>query len=141
MSFLTEDEGIDGCMMIHPIGDYSGVDPGTACVIPSLAVREVAVDFFGKAAHAGEAPWEGINALDAVYIAYGSISALRQQLHPTDKVHGIITNGGEAPNGECWMPLALTEVVPDYAAMRYFIRAKTAKDVDALVTKVKACFE
>lgn len=87
--------------MIHPVGDYAGVGPGTACVIPTLAVREMDIEFFGRPAHAGVAPWEGLNALDAVYIAYGSISTLRQQLHPTDKVHGIITNGGKAPNSEC----------------------------------------
>jgi amidohydrolase len=123
-------KGVDACMMVHPVGDYAGVAPGTACVIPTLAVRELGVEFFGRPAHAGVAPWEGVNALDAVHLAYASISALRQQLHPTDKVHGIITHGGKAPN-----------IVPDYTAMRYFIRAKTAKDVEELLAKVKACFE
>ncbi|BEJ00189.1 hypothetical protein CcaverHIS631_0500460 [Cutaneotrichosporon cavernicola] len=122
--------GIDACMMVHPVGDYAGVAPGTACVIPTLAVVELGIEFFGRPAHAGVAPWEGVNALDAVHLAYGSISALRQQLHPTDKVHGIITHGGKAPN-----------IIPDYAAMKYFIRAKTANDVEALVAKVQACFD
>lgn len=86
-------------MMIHPVGGM-GEGPGTAGIVPTLAINTVNVEFFGKTAHAGGAPWDGVNALDAVNIAYSSISAMRQQLHTTDRVHGIITKGGDAPNSE-----------------------------------------
>jgi len=86
-------------MMIHPGGlpDGSG---GVGVVSPTLAIQTIDVEFHGRTAHAAGAPWNGINALDAANIAYTAVSALRQQIHPTDRVHGIIVKGGEAPNGE-----------------------------------------
>lgn len=98
-SALTPDAGLEACMMIHPVGGM-GVAAGTAGVAPTLAINTVNVEFFGKTSHAGGAPWDGVNALDAVNIAYSSISAMRQQMHPTDRVHGIIIKGGDAPNSE-----------------------------------------
>lgn len=109
------DEGMDVCMMVHP--GQSQV--GQASISPTLAVQSFEVEFHGvstenhycckqifrlttnkKPAHAAGAPWDGINALDAATMAYASINAMRQQLHPSDRVHGIIVNGGEAPNSE-----------------------------------------
>lgn len=51
-------------------------------------------------AHAGAAPWEGKNALDAAFLAYANISALRQQIRPDERVHGIMEGKNWAPNGE-----------------------------------------
>ncbi len=73
-----------------------------------LALKMVGVEFFGKSAHASAAPWDGINALDAMVMAYQNISVLRQQMHTTDRVHGIIKKGGEAPN-----------IIPDYTSAEY----------------------
>jgi metal-dependent amidase/aminoacylase/carboxypeptidase family protein len=70
----------------------------------------LSVEYFGKAAHAAAAPWDGINALhDAMVISYQNISALRQQMQASNRVHGIIKKGGEAPN-----------IVPDYTQAEYF---------------------
>lgn len=80
------------------------------------------VEFFGKSAHASAAPWDGmkpviiiitkgINALDAMCLAYQNISVLRQQMQTTNRVHGIIKKGGEAPN-----------IIPDYTHAEYFTR-------------------
>jgi hypothetical protein len=52
----------------------------------------------GQPAHASAAPWQGVNALDALVLAYQSISVLRQQILPNQRIHGIITKGGDAPN-------------------------------------------
>ena len=52
-----------------------------------------------KRAHASGAPWEGQNALDAAFVAYSSISALRQQIKPDHRVHGVIEGKDWAPNG------------------------------------------
>jgi hypothetical protein len=50
-------------------------------------------------AHAGYAPWEGVNALDAAFVAYAGISALRQQIRPEQRVHGVISGRDWTPNG------------------------------------------
>lgn len=42
------------------------------------------------------APWVGVNALDALVQVWNGISMMRQQLMPTDRVHGIVTDGGQA---------------------------------------------
>lgn len=61
-----------------------------------IAVHDVKVEFFGKPTHASATPWEGINALDAMVQLWNNISMMRQQLMPTDRVHGIVTDGGLA---------------------------------------------
>ncbi len=82
--------------------------------------------FTEKTAHAAASPEEGINALDAVIQLYNSINALRQQLPSDVKIHGVITEGGKAPN-----------IIPDYAAARFFIRAATRKRCAEVTEKVK----
>ena len=53
-----------------------------------------------RSAHAALSPWEGQNALDAAVLAYNNIAALRQQLRPHVRVHGIFTGEAWATNGE-----------------------------------------
>nr|CAG8458714.1 2215_t:CDS:10 [Entrophospora candida] len=116
-------KGIDASLMVHPAhadaiyGNY-------------LASASVNVEYFGKGAHAAGSPWEGANALDAVVSAYNSISLLRQQLHPTNRVHGIITNGGKALN-----------VITDYASAKFNIRAPSKSQLTQLRYKITACFD
>jgi metal-dependent amidase/aminoacylase/carboxypeptidase family protein len=110
-------------MMMHP-GDYNRVD-GRA-----LACATLDATYHGKAAHASSRPWEGVNALDGLVIAYQAIAALRQHIKPTQRIHGVITDGGQAAN-----------IVPERAAARFFVRTETAKDLAALQTRVVACFE
>ena len=85
-------------MMIHP-ATRNEVDP------LMIAVKQLDIEFYGKAAHASGSAYVGKNALDAQILAYNNISALRQQLQPVEKVHGIITHGGESPN-----------IIPDYTS-------------------------
>lgn len=61
-----------------------------------------------RRAHAALSPWEGTNALDAAVLAYNNISALRQQLRPTHRVHGIIEGKDWAPN-----------IIPDFSRFMY----------------------
>ncbi|KAG8685545.1 hypothetical protein FRC11_010428 [Ceratobasidium sp. 423] len=87
---------MDICLMAHPVpGDSRLVETTT-----SLANQSFEVEYHGQSAHAGAAPWEGKNALDAVFVAYAAIGALRQQIHPTARVHGIIEGRDWASNGE-----------------------------------------
>jgi amidohydrolase len=115
-------EGIDSALMIHPAG-VNLVD------MPSIAVGEVNVAYKGIAAHASAMPERGRNALDALVLAYQSISALRQHIKPTERLHGIITDGGQAPN-----------IVPERAAGRFYVRASNSKELEPLKERVVACF-
>ena len=114
---------IDICMMVHP----APVD----VLKPTILARDsVKVTFRGHAAHAAAFPWEGINALDAAVMAYTSISMLRQQIKPTWRVHGIVSEGGVKPN-----------IIPDRSQLLYSLRAPSVKELNDLKEKVANCFE
>jgi amidohydrolase len=115
-------DGVDAAMMVHP----AGVNLVT---MPSIAVAELEVRYLGQAAHASAMPERGLNALDALVLAYQSIAALRQHIRPDERLHGIITDGGQAPN-----------IVPDHAAGLFYVRAGNAKHLEALKERAAACF-
>jgi amidohydrolase len=125
---------IDACLMVHPVpmapGSPDLLSMATVVEGGFLANDKVKVTFTGKPAHAAAAPWEGINALDAVVSAYVNISMLRQQILPTQKIHGVIVNGGDRPN-----------VIPMSATVDYYIRSPTIKTLKPLTEKVIKCFE
>lgn len=116
-------EGAAASMMIHPSPD-DVLDPIV------LAVRHLDLEFRGKDSHAAGAPEKGINALDAFVQAYVNVSTLRQQTLPTDRIHGIITHGGDAPN-----------IIPSYTKSSWYIRSLTKERLEDLSAKVLACFE
>jgi amidohydrolase len=116
-------DGVDAAMMVHP----AGIDLVT---MPCIAIAEVEAHYRGEAAHASSMPHRGINALDALVHAYTSIAALRQHIKQTERLHGIITHGGEAPN-----------IVPDRASGRFYVRARNADELEPLKRRVQACFE
>lgn len=123
---LINNGAFDGAalsMMIHP-SPSDVVDPSF------LGVAHIDVEFHGKESHAAFAPQLGINALDAAVQAYVNVSTLRQALYPTDKVHGVITYGGGAPN-----------VIPPYTSMSWYVRAATMPRLDELYERVASCFE
>jgi metal-dependent amidase/aminoacylase/carboxypeptidase family protein len=97
--------------------------------VPCLAIADADATYIGEAAHASAMPQRGINALDALVIAYQAIAALRQHINPTERLHGIITNGGQAPN-----------IVPERASGFFFVRAANATDLAALKLRVEGCF-
>lgn len=115
-------DDIDVAMMFHPSSNYTMVDRG------SLALTEVKIEFFGKAAHASASPEQGINALDAVIQTFNGINALRQHIKDGARIHGIISNGGVKPN-----------IVPDYAAAAFYVRAADNDYCNELLAKVEAC--
>jgi len=116
-------DGVDAAMMIHP----SNMNLMT---MPCIAVADVEAVFHGRAAHASAMPFRGLNALDAVVVAYQAIAQLRQHIRASERIHGIITDGGLAPN-----------IVPERAACRFFVRAADVHELAALKQRVKACFE
>ncbi|PBK99551.1 amidohydrolase [Armillaria gallica] len=117
---------MDLCIMCHPgPGPSNSANFGT-----TTALQEAEVEYFGHSAHAGAAPWEGTNALDAAFLAYSSISVLRQQIKPDHRIHGIL-------GGKNWT----ANVIPDYAHMTWIVRAPTHGEVGEFAERVKACFE
>jgi amidohydrolase len=116
-------DGVNAAMMIHP----AGVNLTT---MPCICVAEVEVIYHGKSAHASAMPHRGINALDGLLLAYQAISNLRQHIRDDERIHGIVTEGGQAPN-----------IVPDRAAGNFYVRAADEKKLAALKPRVQACFE
>ncbi|KAJ5249030.1 hypothetical protein N7468_000481 [Penicillium chermesinum] len=127
-------QDVDACLMVHPIpmtpGSPDFVSIATVIEGGFLANDKVQITFTGKPAHAAAAPWEGINALDAVVSAYVNVSLLRQQILPSQKIHGVIKNGGDRPN-----------IIPMSATVDYYIRSPTKKSLKSLTEKVVKCFE
>lgn len=113
----------DAAMMIHP----SNLNLTT---MPCIAIAEVEAVYHGRAAHASAMPYRGLNALDAVVSAYQSIAQLRQHIRNTERIHGIITEGGMAAN-----------IVPERASCRFYVRAADTAELAPLKARVQACFQ
>jgi amidohydrolase len=98
-------KGVDAALMIHP-------RCGTQVWRPTLGLMKAKVEYFGKAAHAASWPWRGVNALNAVIALFNALDAMRQQLRPDARVHGVITNGGQQPN-----------IIPEYTSADFYLRS------------------
>jgi amidohydrolase len=116
-------DGIDAALMAHPA-------PADSATPKVQALQQLKVEYFGKNAHAAAMPWNGVNALDALVAGYNAISMLRQQIRPTDRVHGVFTAAGLKPN-----------IIPDYTAAEYYVRSATMAELAELKTRVQAALE
>lgn len=110
-------------MLIHP-SPLDLADPRL------LAAQGFTARFSGRTAHAAASPHVGVNALDGFVQAYNNVSTLRQQFQPGDRVHGVIDEGGAAPN-----------IIPDLTVSRWIVRASTAERFRTLREKVLSSFE
>ncbi len=116
-------DDVDVCLQIHPSDSNSAE-------IVCLAVIEVGVTFHGTLAHASADPWLGKNALDAIVLLYTMVAQWRQHLKTGERVHGIITHGGAAPN-----------IVPDLTAGRWYLRTPVDEDLDAMIDRFRTLAE
>jgi amidohydrolase len=116
-------DGIHAAMMAHPA-------PWDVAAWPIVAASFFEVHYTGKAAHASGFPDQGINAADALTVAQTAIGLLRQHLRPADRVHGIVTKGGDAFN-----------IVPADTSADYAVRARTLDELGAVYERVLHCFE
>jgi amidohydrolase len=116
-------EGVHAAMMVHP-------SPYEAAEMPIIASTDFHVHYTGKEAHAAAYPQLGVNAADALVVAQTAIGLLRQHLRPTDRVHGIVVKGGDAPN-----------IIPAHTVARWMVRATTLEELDDVRAKVLRCFE
>jgi amidohydrolase len=116
-------DGVDAAMMFHP-ADADVLDP------LMVALRVLDLEFRGRAAHAAASPYAGVNALDALMLGWGAMSALRQLVRSDSRIHGIVTDGGQASN-----------IIPERAAARIVVRAADPSYLGDLRRRVLACFE
>ncbi|MBI1911311.1 MAG: M20 family metallopeptidase [Deltaproteobacteria bacterium] len=114
---------IDASMMVH------GSSKRTV-VKHFLGLIRLNFVFHGHSSHASAYPEEGINALDAVILLFNAINALRQQTRTDVRIHGIITDGGRAPN-----------IIPDRAEANFYVRANDLKELDSIKKRVINCAE
>ena len=101
-------------MMIHP-GIENVVNP------TFTTIQQYTVEYFGKDAHAAGAPEEGINALDAQIQLFVNASTYRQQMLQTNRMHGVIKEGGFKPN-----------IIPSYTKSEWYLRSLNKEGLDQL---------
>ncbi|MHB8631478.1 MAG: M20 family metallopeptidase [Candidatus Limnocylindria bacterium] len=116
-------DGVDAAMMFHP-ADADVLDP------LMVALRVLQLEFRGRAAHAAASPYAGVNALDALMLGWSAMSALRQLVRTDSRIHGIITDGGQASN-----------IIPERAAAKIVVRAADPRYLGELRRRVLLCFE
>lgn len=116
-------DGVHAAMMVHPA-------PFEMLEFPVIAATSFDIRYTGKAAHSSAFPELGINAADAFVVAQTAIGLLREHIRGTDRIHGIVTKGGDAPN-----------VVPEDATGQWMARSTTLAELEDLVPKVLRCFE
>jgi amidohydrolase len=116
-------DDVHAAMMVHPA-------PYEAVSMPCLAVSHLEVAYTGRSAHASAYPQLGINAADALTVAQVAIGLLRQHIDPGERIHGIVTHGGDAPN-----------IVPERTEGRWYVRSSSLVQLAELLPRVEACFE
>lgn len=114
-------DGIDCCMAWHP--KYCNLEVRENI---QNSLTNMKVEFFGKTAHAASVPFDGRSALDACELMNVGINYLREHVDPTTRMHYSYLAAGEKPN-----------IVPDYAAVHYFIRTKDLKYSYEVLERVK----
>ncbi len=116
-------DGVNAAMMVHPwTSEMTGM--------PCLAVTHFDVNYHGVEAHASAFPEHGHNAADAITVAQVAIGLLRQHANHGDQVHGIVTNGGSAPN-----------IVPAETTAKYYVRSFTLDRLRTWLPRVRRCFD
>jgi amidohydrolase len=116
-------DGAHAAMMVHP-------SPYEQAEMPIIAVSHLEIAYTGKEAHASAYPFLGVNAADAMVVAQTAIGLLRQHLRAGDRVHGIVTKGGDAAN-----------IIPAHTEGKWMVRAATMEQLEEAQARVTRCFE
>jgi amidohydrolase len=116
-------DGVHALLMAHP-------GPLDVAETVTLAMSHFDVEYRGRESHASMFPELGLNALDGLTTAQVSIGLLRQQMRATDRVHGVVRHGGDAPH-----------VIPHHVTAEYMVRAATLEELEGLEARVHACFQ
>jgi amidohydrolase len=114
-------EGFDAAMMFHPF-DRDLLAQG------ALATVWIDFEFSGRASHAAIAPHDGRSALTACMDAFRLIDSQRIGFRDGVRVHGVVTDGGEAVN-----------VIPERAACEFQVRAPEEAELERVRGVVERC--
>lgn len=124
-------DDIDMAVMIHT--KSPGGEGGTHGVgVSSNGFLAKTVVFHGRAAHAGGAPEQGINALNAAQLALSAINAHRETFRDQDcvRVHPIITKGGD-----------LVNIIPAEVRLETYVRGKNSEAILDAAQRVDQCLK
>ena len=114
-------EGLSAAMMFHPFDR-------DLLAHPALASVWIGMTFRGAPAHAAIAPFDGRSALQACLDTFRLIDGQRVHFRDGVRVHGYVTNGGQAVN-----------IVPDLAACEFSVRARDTKELARVRAIVERC--
>ncbi len=113
--------GVDAAMMFHPF-DRDLVAHGT------LANLWLEMTFTGVPSHAAVAPWDGSSALTACLQTFHLVDSQRVHFRDGVRVHGYITDGGQAVN-----------IIPERAACEFSVRARSLDELARVRAIVERC--
>ena len=90
------------------------------------------VNYIGKEAHAGAAPFEGVNALNAAMLGLLAVHTQRETFRDEDhiRIHPIITKGGDIVN-----------VVPADVRIETYVRGSNTKAILDASAKMDRCLQ
>jgi len=114
-------EGVDAAMMYHPYDR-------DMLAHPALATTKLEFTFRGAPAHAAIAPWDGKSALTACLDTFRLIDGQRVHFRDGVRVHGIVTDGGQAVN-----------IIPERAACVFQVRATNLAELERVRAIVERC--
>ena len=114
-------DGIDAAMMFHPFDR-------DILAHPSLASLWLSMTFDGQPAHAAAAPHDGRSALQACLDTFRLVDGQRIGFRDGVRVHGVVTNGGQAVN-----------VIPERAACEFGVRARNTDELSRVCAIVERC--
>jgi amidohydrolase len=113
--------GVDAAMMFHPFDR-------DLLANPALASEWITFRFHGRPAHAAAKPWEGRSALSAAIQTFNLVDSQRLHFRDGCRVHGFITDGGQAVN-----------IIVERAACQFSVRAPKAAWLGPLADRVVTC--
>lgn len=119
-------DDVDMALMIHS-SSPEFVEGTSGVWASSNGFLAKTIRFLGKAAHAGVAPEQGVNALHAATLALNAIDAQRDTFRGEDcvRVHPIITKGGD-----------LVNIVPAEVCLETYVRGRTTEAILDAARKV-----
>jgi amidohydrolase len=111
-------EGVDAAMMFHPFDR-------DLLAHTALASSWIEMTFEGKPSHAAIAPWDGKSALSACLSTFHLVDAQRVHMRDGVRVHGYVTDGGQAVN-----------IIPERARCEFSLRAPNDAELERVVSIV-----
>ncbi len=114
-------DGVDAAMMYHPYDR-------DILAHPSLASLWLEMTFHGTPSHAAAAPWDGQSALTACLETFRLVDSQRVHFRDGVRVHGFVTNGGQAVN-----------IIPELAAAEFSVRARNGAELARVREIVERC--